>query len=338
MAVALLASCSDDVTGPVARPPECEIISPEGGSAFAFGESVVVRVRATDPDGEIISVTFYVNGEAQAIDSESPYLYVLSNLAYRIGNYSLKAVASDNDGLQTADTVEISITSSTTPVYDFVVKNSYDHDEDAFTQGLVFDGGYLYEGTGLRGRSSIRRVELETGEVLDRHDIPDQYFGEGITIWENKIYQLTWTSGTGFVYSKATLDSLSSFSYDTEGWGLTHDGDRLIMSDGTPTIYFRDPDTFELLGEITVTDRGAPVTRLNELEYINGDLFANVWRRDSIARISLDTGEVIGWINLENLREPSTGVLNGIAYDDSSGRLFVTGKNWYTLFEIELVF
>jgi len=333
-----LGSCSDGATGPENRSPSCEIISPESGSVFTFGDSVIVEAGAAAPDGRIASVTFYVNGVKQAVDAEPPYLYVLSGLAYRVGNRSLKAVATDDEGLESADTVEISITSETTPVYGAAVKNSFPHDPDAFTQGLAFDGGNLYEGTGLYGRSSVRWVELGTGTILDRYDLPVGYFGEGITVWESKIYQLTWRSERCFVYSRETLDYISHFSYDTEGWGLTDDGERLIMSDGTSSVYFRDPDTFELIGEIVVTDVGSPVTRLNELEYIRGDLFANVWGLERIARIALDTGKIVGWIDLTDLSEPYAGVLNGIAYDEDSGRLFVTGKNWDTLYEIDLEF
>lgn len=338
LVVVTVCACSGDVNRPDKYFPECEIVSPAGGSAFTFGDSVIVIVNAGDPDGEVTSVTFYDNDTAQAVDTEPPFSYVLSNLAYRIGDHSLKAVATDNDGLQSHDDVEISITSNQTPVYRAIVKNSYAHDTKAFTQGLVFDGGYLYEGTGIWGQSSVRRVELETGEVLASRETPNRDFGEGIAIWDEKIYQLTYKSGIGYIYGKAALDSLSSFTYDTEGWGLTSDSEHLIMSDGTSSIYIRDPGTFESVGRIVVTDRGSPVTQLNELEYIAGDLFANVWREDRIARISLDTGEVVGWIDLEDVSEPFGGVLNGIAYDQAGGRLFITGKNWDTLYEIELGF
>jgi glutamine cyclotransferase len=320
-------SCSDNVSQPKNEPPDCEIVSPADGSPFTFGDSVIVRADAADADGTIASVAFY-----------APFIYVLSNLAYRIGGHAIKAIATDDGGLESDDLVGITISSAQTPIYKAVVKKTFDHDPDAFTEGLVYDDGKLYEGTGLSGKSSLRLVELETGRVLMQRDIPSGYFGEGIAVWGSKIYQLTWKSHVGFVYGLASFDSLSTFSYDTEGWGLTNDDQRLIMSDGTSNIYFRDPETFGVIGKIVARDKGVSVPRLNELEYVEGDLFANVLNNDRIARIDLETGEVVGWIDLSDISEPYTGVLNGIAYDRVSGRLFVTGKNWDTLYEIELTF
>ena len=227
----------------------------------------------------------------------------------------------------------------------YQIVKTYPHDENAFTQGLIYHDGVLYEGTGLRGRSSLRRVELATGKVLQLHPLNRRYFGEGITWWKNRIIQLTWTSGTGFIYHPETFEKLEEFTYSTQGWGLTHDNKRLIMSDGTDTLYFLDPDTFQEIGRIQVKYQDKPVTNLNELEYINGEIFANVWQADLIARISPQTGRVLSWIDLTGLletqsRSPSYGsedVLNGIAYDELEDRLFVTGKLWPKLFEIELV-
>ncbi|NES23814.1 MAG: glutaminyl-peptide cyclotransferase [Symploca sp. SIO3E6] len=231
------------------------------------------------------------------------------------------------------------------PVYSYRIVQTYPHDPEAFTQGLIYHDGVLYEGTGLRGRSSLRRVELATGKVLQLHPLSRRYFGEGITLWQNRIIQLTWTSGTGFIYHPETFEKLGEFTYSTQGWGLTHDNKRLIMSDGTDTLYFLNPDTFEEIGSIQVKYQDKPVSNLNELEYINGEIFANVWQTDLIARISPQTGRVLSWIDLTGLletqsRSPSYGsedVLNGIAYDELEDRLFVTGKLWPKLFEIELV-
>jgi glutamine cyclotransferase len=220
--------------------------------------------------------------------------------------------------------------------------NTYSHDRDAFTQGLAFDGGFLYEGTGLHGKSSLRRVELETGKVLEAYALPPEYFGEGIAIFGDTIIQLTWQSNIGFVYDKHSLERIGDFTYATEGWGITHDGKRFIMSDGTSTLYFLDSDTLQPAGHIEVYDNGTPVSNLNELEYIKGKVYANVWRTDNIAIIDPDSGYVTGWIDLSGLLPPETGgtgvdVLNGIAYDSENSRLFVTGKLWPWLFEIELV-
>lgn len=228
------------------------------------------------------------------------------------------------------------------PVYSYNIVNTYPHDRDAFTQGLVFEDGVLYEGTGRFGHSSLRRVELETGDILQIRELSTQLFGEGITIYRDKIIQLTWQSNIGFVYDKNSFELLQEFNYSTEGWGITHDGNRLIMSDGTSTLHFLDPQTFGEIGQLGVFDNNGPVTSLNELEYVQGEIYANVWQTDRVARIAPETGRVIGWINLEGLlttedcSEP-VDVLNGIAYDAKTNRLFVTGKLWPKLFEIELV-
>jgi glutamine cyclotransferase len=228
----------------------------------------------------------------------------------------------------------------TEPVYyTYDVVNVYPHDEAAFTQGLVFEDGFLYEGTGLKGQSSLRRVELETGNVIQLHSLPDQFFGEGITIFEDRIIQLTWLSGKGFVYDKDSFELLQEFEYPTEGWGITYDGSKLIMSDGTATLYFLDPETLQITGQVEVYDE-EPVTELNELEYIDGRVYANIWHEDKIAIINPETGQITGWIDLSGINDTENigeNVLNGIAYDQNGDRLFVTGKRWSKLFEIELV-
>ena len=220
------------------------------------------------------------------------------------------------------------------------VVNIYPHDEDTFTEGLVFEDGFLYEGTGLYGNSSLRRVELETGKVLQVHALRDQFFGEGVTIVGDKIIQLTWESHRGFIYDKNTLDLLQEFSYLTEGWGITYDGSRLIMSDGTANLYFLDPETFQRVGQVKVRD-AAPVTGLNELEYVKGEVYANVWGEEEIAVINPQTGRVKAWIDLKGIRGSENrdpdNVLNGIAYDSKGNRLFVTGKRWPRLYEIRLI-
>jgi glutamine cyclotransferase len=227
------------------------------------------------------------------------------------------------------------------PLYSYELVNTYPHDPAAFTQGLSYQDGVLYEGTGLNGQSSLRRVELETGAVLQRVDLPPQYFGEGITVFSDTIVQLTWRSQLGFVYDKASFTRLGEFVYPTEGWGITNDGARLIMSDGSATLYFLDPASFERIGQVEVADSNGPVLRLNELEYVEGEVFANVWQTERVARIDPQTGRVTGWIDLAGLLGPEdrvqpVDVLNGIAYDAASKRLFVTGKLWPKLFEIEL--
>jgi len=230
----------------------------------------------------------------------------------------------------------------TVVVYSYKVVNAYPHDRGAFTQGLAFDNGVLYEGTGLQGRSELRKVELETGEVLQVRKLGVRYFGEGICVYGDKIIQLTWRGNVGFVYDKESFELLREFHYATEGWGITHDGKRLIMSDGTSSLYFLDSETFEEIGRIKVRAGDRPVDKLNELEYVQGQIYANIWGRERIARIDPETGRVTGWIKLSGLLSPEDrgrllGVLNGIAYDVENSRLFVTGKLWPKLFEIELV-
>ncbi|PVX25778.1 MAG: glutamine cyclotransferase [Candidatus Bathyarchaeum sp.] len=224
--------------------------------------------------------------------------------------------------------------------YTVNVVSVYPHDEAAFTQGLVFEDGILYEGTGRYGQSALRRVELETGTVTHVHDLPDQFFGEGITVFGDTIIQLTWRSGKGFVYDINSFELLQEFSYPTEGWGITHNGSALIMSDGTATLYFLDPETFQTVGQIEVHDE-EPVDSLNELEYIDGSVYANIWTEDKIAIIDPQTGQVTAWIDLTGINSSENqnpgSILNGIAYDQNLDRLFVTGKLWSKLYEIELV-
>jgi glutaminyl-peptide cyclotransferase len=227
-------------------------------------------------------------------------------------------------------------------VYGYKIIHTFPHDPQAYTQGLFFHQGYLYEGTGLEGKSSLRKIDLKTGRVIKLHRLPDSWFGEGIALWEDKLFQLTWQNRIGLVYDFSSFRLLQTFYYPTEGWGLTQDGRQLIMSDGTEMLYFLDPKTLKEIKRVRVFDRGVPVRLLNELEYVRGEIFANVYQTDWIARISPETGEVLGWIDLRGLlpeedRKKGAEVLNGIAYDSKKSRLYVTGKFWPKLFEIKLV-
>jgi glutamine cyclotransferase len=228
------------------------------------------------------------------------------------------------------------------PEYTFKIVRTFPHDSNAFTQGLAYRDGFLYEGTGLHGRSSLRKVRLETGEVVQRIDLAREFFGEGITLVNNEVVQLTWQSQTGFVYRLSDFHLLRRFSYAGEGWGLANNGREIFMSDGTPEIRVLDPDTLVEKRRFTVHDEKRKAEELNELECVDGELFANIWQTDRIARISPENGEVIGWIDLKGLLSPvyrleSGAVLNGIAYDSAQKRLFVTGKLWPKIFQIELV-
>lgn len=222
------------------------------------------------------------------------------------------------------------------------VIHAYPHDPQAFTQGVIYLDGHLYESTGLYGQSTLREEDLETGRVLKEVSVPSQYFAEGLTNWGNTLIQLTWKSHVAFVYDRASFRLLRTLHYPWEGWGLTQDGKHLILSDGSETLHFLNPDTLAEVRSVRVTDKGSPVKELNELEYIRGEIYANVWMTDKIARISPETGKVLGWINLAGILpeievRSNDAVLNGIAYDPVRHRLFVTGKLWPRLFEIQVV-
>jgi glutaminyl-peptide cyclotransferase len=231
------------------------------------------------------------------------------------------------------------------PEYSYKVVHVFPHDGTAFTEGLFYLNGFLYEATGLPGHSSIRKVRLETGEVVQRRTVPKPYFGEGIVAWKNRLIQLTYTTQTGFIYDLDSFKPQGTFHYPGEGWSMTQDGKHIIMDDGTPEIRFWDPQSLREVNRIRVTADGEAVENLNELEWVNGEIYANIWHSDRIARINPTDGKVVGWIDLAGLlpqsdflagAEGSEQVLNGIAYDSKRDRLFVTGKYWPKLFEIQL--
>lgn len=228
------------------------------------------------------------------------------------------------------------------PVYGYHIVHVYPHDMHAFTEGLFYLNGSLYESTGLNGQSQVRREQLETGKVLQRISLPSRYFGEGIVAWDDHLIELTWKAQVGFVYDLSSLRLQRRFTYQGEGWGLTQNGRWIIMSDGTPELRFLDPHTLEEVGRLQVTYDGRPLRNLNELEWVKGQIYANVWQTMDIVRIDPDTGNVVGLVDLRGLLTPSevvpgqTDVLNGIAYDAAGDRLFVTGKNWPKLFQVRL--
>ena len=222
------------------------------------------------------------------------------------------------------------------------IVHTYPHDPHAFTQGLVYVDGHLYESTGINGQSSLRMVDLESGRVLQEQPVDGKYFAEGLTDWGSTLVQLTWETHVGIIYDRFSFRPVRTFSYSGEGWGLTHDATSLILSDGTPTLRFLNPATFKLTRRVTVKDGRTPVSNINELEYIDGQVYANIWHSDRIARISPRSGKVLGWIDLAGLlpaseRSSPEAVLNGIAWDAGNRRLFVTGKLWPKLFEIEVL-
>lgn len=303
------------------------------------------NITATDIDSEdTLSITTIQQPAWLVItDNDDGTAILTGTPSYQdIGEHQIVLRATDSAGEYTDQQFTLTVNNTDVPVYTYEVINTYPHDPEAFTQGLVYENGVLYEGTGKYGESSIRRVELETGLVEQIQELSSTYFGEGITIYEDRLIQLTWKSNVGFVYDIDSFEEINQFEYLTEGWGLTHDGRNLIMSDGTSTIYYLDPESFEVSHQINVSDDGNPIIRLNELEYINGEIFANIWQTDMIVRIDPQSGNVLSWIDLEGLLDTSgiTGrvdVLNGIAYDKDNERFFVTGKLWPSLFEISLI-
>lgn len=236
--------------------------------------------------------------------------------------------------------VAAQVRAGSVPILSYTVVHTYPHDGNAFTQGLQYVDGVFYEGTGLNGRSSIRKVKVETGEVLQKRDVAEQHFGEGITVWKGELFQLTWQSGLAFVYDRQTFAPRRSHKYTGEGWGLTQDAANLIMSDGTADLRFLNPATFAERRRVSVTAAGKPLRDLNELEFVKGEIFANVWQTDYVARIDPSNGRVNSYIDLRGLLTPRererTDVLNGIAYDEAGDRLFVTGKLWPKVFEVRI--
>ena len=247
--------------------------------------------------------------------------------------------AGDGDDGATRD---VALPGRTPTPYALEIDRMLPHDSEAFTQGLVFSDGVLFESTGLEGQSEVRRVELDSGTVLDREALPETEFGEGLALHDGSLHQLTWRNERGYVRDPESLETTAEFTYDTEGWGLASDGEHLVMTDGTDVVRFLDPQTHAEVESVRVTDRGEPVTRLNELEVVDGELLANVWQTTWIARIDLETGEVVGWIDGAPLAEQAAqegpvDVLNGIAVDTATDRLWLTGKLWPVLFEVRLV-
>lgn len=244
--------------------------------------------------------------------------------------------------LVTLSTSTLAVAQVSAPTDSYQVVHTYPHDVHAFTQGLIYVDGHLYESTGLNGRSSLRMLDLATGTVLQKHDLPPDIFGEGLTGWGSTLIQLTWTSHKAFVYDRFSFATQRTMSYEGEGWGLTHDASQLIMSDGSSFLRFLDPKSFHSIRRLRVTDQsGRPVENLNELESVGDEIYANVWQTDDIVRISPHTGKVLGRINLKGIIDKRElhgegAVLNGIAYDVNGNRLFVTGKLWPKLFEIKV--
>lgn len=316
-------------------------VAPENNASLKLNDEIVVQINIDKPNRIPDSVQISFDGKKIATLYSEPWTCkVPKETNACTGRKAVKATAYSNGKANTSATNIVVIFSDMVPKnYGYVVKNTYPHDRNAFTQGLFYDEGRLFEGTGQEGYSSLREVELKTGKVLRQTNLAPNLFGEGITLFGDMIYQVTWTSKVGFVYEKSTFKQIKKFNYQTEAWGLTTVGDKLAMSDGSNLIYFIDPNTFTVLSQIEVYDNEKQVRNINEMEYIDGEIWANIWMTNQIARIDAKSGKVVGYIDLTGIiNEINTqdDVLNGIAYDAKGNRLFVTGKNWPKLFEITL--
>jgi len=336
-------------TGPEARAKITELSEPSGNMSFAIGTDIPVKLEFPDTI-TVDSVQVYLGGEllhtlkaVTGFPEGGPVEALIPTENHLPGATGLRLRMHFRDGTQENQSARLALLSDIVPVnYGYTLVNSYPHDEEAYTQGLHYEGGWLYEGTGNYGTSSLRKVRLETGEVERMRNLDASLFGEGITVLGNRIYQLTYKSQVGFIYDLETFEEINRVYYQNkEGWGLTHNGEELIMSDGTNVIYFLDPELFTVNRQIQVyTDEG-PADNLNELEYIHGKIWANRYYTDEIVIIDPKTGKVEGRVNLKgilksNERGPRTDVLNGIAWDEEEERIFVTGKRWPRLFEIRI--
>ena len=315
--------------------------APTSNASFKLNEDIEVSINIDKPESTPDSVVVSFDGKKVVTLSSEPWKCVVPKEKNNLtGRKTIKAMAYLNGKANTTVNSVVLVYSDIVPeTYGYEVKNTYPHDKNAFTQGLFYDNGRLFEGTGQEGYSSLREVELKTGKVLRQANLAPNLFGEGITLYDDMIYQVTWTSKVGFVYEKSTFKQLRKFNYNTEAWGLTTVGDKLAMSDGSNLIYFIEPKTFTVVSTIEVYDNEKQVRNINEMEYINGEIWANIWMTNQIVRIDVNSGKVTGYIDLSGLISDvntQEDVLNGIAYDAQGKRLFVTGKNWPKLFEITL--
>ncbi len=343
----LFFSCKNDqskiITSDTVKTESIHLInikSPTNGAIFTKGDKVTLQLKFYSDTIKTDSIQIYVNekykGKVGILE------FAINTDELLLGNQNIRATAWKNGNRQSSS-INIKLKTNVKPKkYGYRVIKIYPHDVDAYTQGLFYYQGYLYEGTGQNGSSSLRKVELESGKIIQSLNLDYTFFGEGIALLNDKIYQITWTSEKGFVYDLKTFNKIGSFDFSTQGWGLTTNGKELIMSDGSNLIHFMEPERFLEVGKIEVYDNQGPVNQLNELELINGELFANVYQTDNVVIIDPQTGTVKGIIDFYGLLKPSertreTDVLNGIAWDAEGKRLFVTGKKWPKLFQVELV-
>ena len=316
-----------------------EVKSPRAGELFTLGDIVKVDIDLKDIEQNVDSMIIQTeNTQATLLTKNLDYSWKTQNL--KTGNNTLHISAFAGGKKIDTYSLKLLFKSDIKPeLYECRIVNTYPHDTKAYTQGLFYDNGILYEGTGKKGESSLRKVILETGELIQSLSLPAKYFGEGITAFGDKIIQLTWTSQTGFVYDKENFTLINTLQYPTQGWGITTDGKKLIMSDGSQTIYFLEPEYFTEIGRVEVYDHEGPVRSLNELEYIDGLVYANIFLQEEMIAFDPKTGKVVKKIDCrkiipEGYRNERDNVLNGIAYDKKNNRIFITGKRWPHLYEV----
>lgn len=319
-----------------------EILAPEPNQIFKSGDQIQVLLKEKESSLQIDSIKLILEGQSKTYIEFKDYKFWLESRAHTTGTKRLM-IETYSEGMRTSRiSRNIVIGSDIVPRdYSYEIVQVYPHDQNAYTQGLVYENGFLYEGTGQRGSSSLRKIKAESGELQASLNLPPDIFGEGICIYGDKIIQLTWTSGIGFVYDKNSFKFLNKINYATQGWGITTDGENLIMSDGSNNLIFIDPDSYTEKSRLEVFDNKGAVHNLNELEFINDIVYANIYTTDRIAMIDPESGKVLSYIHLDGLlkekdHHPELDVLNGIAYDVEGDRLFVTGKNWPKLFEIKI--
>lgn len=349
--VALLFSSCDQTAGTkengslIANKTISYINAPGSGKQFAERSPISLELTLRSVPEDLDSVIFYINGKIvyTSIERSEKYSFSYSDTLNQMGRRTFKTLLKTKGGTTEENSVNFAITSASEPVqYTYKINATYPHDVQAYTQGLEFSNGSLFEGTGLDGRSELRLVDRITGKVIKSVPVESNYFGEGITILEDKIFQLTYRARTGYVYDKKSFEKIREFNYDTEGWGMTNDGQHLIYSDGTHQLFFLDPENFQKIRTVEVYDNGGPQNYINELEYINGEIWANIYQSDLIIRIDPTSGRVTGKIDMRGLLapedlHPSIDVLNGIAYDKAAGKIYVTGKNYPKLWEVTIL-
>ena len=343
----LLTACSSCNSGnqgqqrPRRQRAQIAIVSPKYNDRQPLGKTITLSTKARDGAGAIDSVRWLVNGKWLKTTKGEDVAW--NTAGHTTGTQRIEAVAYYAEGGYDSVSSSMLLLAPQAPMqYTYKVIKVYSHDPKAYTQGLLFDDGYMYESTGIKGESTLRKVNLQTGVPVQKINLPDENFGEGLALVDDKLIQLTYQEQVAFVYQKSDFKLLNRIEYPMrEGWGLTYDGTHLLMTDGTATLYFLDKETLTEVHRLEVCDHKGKVDQLNELEYINGELWANVYHSEDILRIDPKTGVVLGRINMKGLlkdnEKSGTDVLNGIAFDQKTGKIYVTGKNWPKLFEISVM-